>query len=130
LSISPPEAPGNREKAGERRGQGIAYPFQIPLRSIIPQKIDNLLISGKSIALSHIAAAAYRVHSFEWSSGIAAGETAIFSLEKNLLPYQLVENPLLNDPKLKELQLRLEKSGNPTAFPNTSVFNESWQDWK
>jgi len=130
LTISPPEAPGNREKAGERRGQGIAYPFQIPLRSIIPQKIDNLLISGKSIALSHIAAAAYRVHSFEWSSGIAAGETAIFSLEKNLLPYQLVENPLLNDPKLKELQLRLEKSGNPTAFPNTSVFNESWQDWK
>ena len=130
LSISPPEAPGNREKAGERRGQGIAYPFQIPLRSIIPQKIDNLLISGKSIALSHIAAAAYRVHSFEWSSGIAAGETAIFSLEKNLLPYQLVENPLLNDPKLKELQLRLEKSGNPIAFPNTSVFNESWQDWK
>ena len=130
LTISPPEALGNREKAGERRGQGIAYPFQIPLRSIIPQKIDNLLISGKSIALSHIAAAAYRVHSFEWSSGIAAGETAIFSLEKNLLPYQLVENPLLNDPKLKELQLRLEKSGNPTAFPNTSVFNESWQDWK
>lgn len=130
LTMSPPETPGNREKPGERRGQGIAYPFQIPLRSMIPQKIDNLLVTGKSIALSHIAAAAYRVHSFEWSSGIAAGETAVFSLEQNILPYQLVQDPLLNNPKLKELQLRLETTGNPTAFPNTSVFNESWQDWK
>lgn len=80
--------------------------------------------------MSHIAGAAYRVHSFEWSSGIAAGQTAIFSLEKNILPYQLVEQPLLNNPLLSELQRRLQNSGNPTAFPNTSIFNESWQDWK
>ncbi len=130
MTLSPPETPGNTERDGERRGQGAAYPFQIPLRSLIPQKIDNLLITGKSIAMSHIAGAAYRVHSFEWSSGIAAGQTAIFSLEKNILPYQLVESPLLNDPRLRELQRRLNESGNPTAFPDTSIFNESWQDWK
>jgi len=130
MTLSPPETPGNTEREGERKAQGLAYPFQIPLRSMIPQKIDNLLITGKSIATSHIAGAAYRVHSFEWSSGVAAGETAVFSLEKNILPYQLVEAPLLNDPRLVELQLRLQKSGNPIAFPNTSIFNESWQDWK
>lgn len=32
---------------------------------MIPQKIDNLIVGGKSIGTSHIAAAAYRVHSFE-----------------------------------------------------------------
>ena len=130
MTLSPPFASGNTEKEGERRGQGAAYPFQIPLRSMIPQGIDNLLVTGKSIAMSHIAGAAYRVHSFEWSSGVAAGKTAAFSLEKNVLPYQLVDKPLLNDPRLRELQSRLIQSGNPIAFPDTSIFNESWQDWK
>jgi hypothetical protein len=130
MTLSPPETPGNTEKKGERRGGSLAYPFQLPLRSMIPQKIDNLLVAGKSIAVSHIASAAYRVQSFEWSSGIAAGETAVFSLEKNILPYQLVESPLLNDSRLNELQFRLHHSGNPTAFPDTSIFNDSWQNWK
>jgi len=130
MTLSPPEKRGNKEKAGERKGQGIAYPFQIPLRSLIPGEIDNLLVTGKSIAMSHLVAAACRVDSFEWSSGAAAGQTALFSLEKNLLPYQLLEDPLLNDSRLRELQKRLNKSGNPTAFPDTSIFNESWQNWK
>lgn len=130
MTLSPPETPGNTEKKGERRGGSLAYPFQLPLRSMIPQKIDNLLVAGKSIAVSHIASAAYRVQSFEWSSGIAAGETAVFSLDKNILPYQLVESPLLNDSRLNELQFRLHHSGNPTAFPDTSIFNDSWQNWK
>jgi len=125
MTLSPPEKPGNKEKAGERKDQ-IAYPFQIPLRSLIPREIDNLLVTGKSIAMSHFVAAAGRVHSFEWSSGAAAGQTALFSLEKNLLPYQLLEDPVLNDSRLRELQGRLNKSGNPIAFPDTSIFNESW----
>ena len=78
MNKTPEEAPGNTERAGERRGAGQAYPFQIALRAMIPQKIDNLLVGGKSIASSHIAAAAYRVHSFEWSSGAAAGTVAQF----------------------------------------------------
>ncbi|NEP52768.1 MAG: FAD-dependent oxidoreductase, partial [Moorea sp. SIO3C2] len=43
MTLSPAETPGNTERQGERRGAGQAYPFQIPLRAIIPQKIDNLL---------------------------------------------------------------------------------------
>jgi hypothetical protein len=76
MTETPFEKPGNTEREGERRGAGQAYPFQIPLSALIPQEIDNLLVVGKSIATSHIAAAAYRVHSFEWSSGAAAGTTA------------------------------------------------------
>ena len=130
MTLSPVETVGNTERAGERRGQGQAYPFQIPLRAMIPQKIDNLLIAGKSIATSHIAAAAYRVHSFEWSSGVAAGITAVFALENAIAPFELVNDLPRSEPKLTELQQRIAKSGNPIAFPDTSIFNQDWSKWE
>lgn len=130
MEKSPPEAPGNRERPGERRGAGLAYPFQIALRAMIPQKIDNLLVGGKSIATSHIAAAAYRVHSFEWSAGAAVGTVAAFGLKNDIAPYQLVDRLPRIEPKLIQLQRLLNANGNPTAFPDTSIFNQEWEDWK
>ena len=130
MTKSPPEAPGNTERAGERRGAGQAYPFQIALRAMIPQKIDNLIVGGKSIATSHIAAAAYRVHSFEWSAGAAAGTVAAFSLNNDIAPYQLVDDLPKPEPELQALKRLLEKNGNPTAFPDTSIFNQNWDDWR
>ncbi|WP_421657109.1 FAD-dependent oxidoreductase [Leptothermofonsia sp. ETS-13] len=127
---SPPQKPGNIERPGVRQAHGPAYPAQIPLRAMIPQQIDNLLVAGKSIATSYIAAAAYRVHSFEWSVGAAAGTTASFVLEEGLLPYQLVSELPSFEPKLLQLQQRLEANGNPTAFPKTSIFNLDWGQWK
>ncbi|NJO42101.1 MAG: FAD-dependent oxidoreductase [Cyanobacteria bacterium CRU_2_1] len=129
MTLSPPEAPGNTEREGVRRSHGQAYPAQIPLRAMIPQKINNMLVAGKSIATSSIAAAAYRVHSFEWSAGSAAGTTASFALSEGILPYELVDNLPAPEPLLEELQQQLEKNGNPIAFPDTSVFNLNWEDW-
>jgi len=130
MSEHPPEKPGNTEREGERRGAGLPYPFQIPLRALIPQEIDNFLVAGKSIATSHIAAAAYRVHSFEWSVGAAAGTTAAFALDNEIFPYELVDEQLLKEKQLQQLRQRLESNGNPTAFPNTSIFNNDWEDWR
>ncbi|MGL5836577.1 MAG: FAD-dependent oxidoreductase [Waterburya sp.] len=130
MNESPPEKAGNTEREGERKGGGQAYPFQIPLRAMIPQEIDNLIVTGKSIATSHIAAAAYRVHSFEWSSGAAAGIAASFGLDEKVMPYQLVDQPIIKENQFKLLKKRLEAAGNPTAFPNTSIFNLDWSDWQ
>lgn len=130
MNESPPEKAGNTEREGERKGGGQAYPFQIPLRAMIPQEIDNLIVTGKSIATSHIASAAYRVHSFEWSSGAAAGITAVFSLEEKTMPYQLVDEPIIKENQFKLLKKRLEAAGNPTAFPDTSIFNQDWSGWQ
>jgi len=129
LAEYPAEKRGNPERQGVRQAHGPAYPAQIPLRALIPQKIDNLLVAGKSIANSTIASAAYRVHSFEWSSGSAAGITASFALEKDIFPYQLTENLPKFNPLLQELQKRITANGNPIAFPNTSIFNLNWQEW-
>ncbi len=130
MEFAPPEAPGNIERTGVRQAHGQAYPGQIPLRAMIPQEIDNLIVASKSIATSTIAAAAYRVHSFEWSVGAAAGTTVDYALEQNVFPYELVDELPLQEPMLEELQQRLEANGNPTAFPNTSIFNEDWAEWR
>ena len=130
LAEYPAEKRGNSERQGVRQAHGPAYPAQIPLRALIPQKIDNLLVAGKSIATSTIAAAAYRVHPFEWSSGAAVGITATFALEKDIFPYQLTENLPRFNPLLYELQKRITANQNPIAFPNTSIFNLDWQDWR
>ncbi len=130
LAEYPAEKVGNQERQGVRQAHGSAYPAQIPLRALIPQKIDNLLVAGKSIAHSNIASAAYRVHSFEWSSGSAVGITASFALEKDIFPYQLTENLPRFHPLLQELQKRITANGNPIAFPNTSIFNLNWEEWR
>jgi len=127
---SPPEKPGNIERPGVRQAHGQAYPTQIPLRALIPQRVDNLLVTGKGLAMSTIAAAAYRVHSYEWSVGVGAAATADFALRKGVLPYDLVDNLPTLDPLMYELRRELELSGNPTQFPNTSIFNEDWEDWR
>lgn len=51
-------------------------PVQIPLESLIPQRVDNLLIGGKALAATHIANAVTRIHYSEWQIGGAAGATA------------------------------------------------------
>ncbi len=126
---SPPEAPGNIERPGVRQAHGPSYPTQIPLRSLIPQRVDNLLVAGKSIATSTIAAAAYRVHSFEWSVGVGAAATIDFALRQGVLPYELVDDLPSQEPLLDQLRLELEGAGNPTQFPNTTRTNEDWDDW-
>jgi len=130
MAEAPPEKPGNEERPGVRQAHGPAYPGQIALRAMIPQKIDNLIISGKSIANSTIAAAAYRVHPFECSVGAAAGVTADFALKQGVMPYQLVDDLPKREPLLEKLRSQLEAKNNPTAFPNTSIFNLDWDEWK
>lgn len=130
MTMSPPEAPGNTEREGVRQGHGHSYPAQIPLRAMIPQKIDNMLVAGKTMAASNIAAGAYRVHSFEWSIGAAAGTTASFALTKGIFPYELVDNLPSREPELQELRKVLADNQNPTMFPDTSIFNLDWADWK
>jgi hypothetical protein len=51
-------------------------PIFIPLESLIPQRVNNLLIGGKGIAVSHIVNGATRTHYGEWTIGSAAGSLA------------------------------------------------------
>lgn len=57
-------------------GEKLVRPTLLPLESLIPQGVDNLLVGGKGIAVTHIANASTRIHYGEWSIGAAAGATA------------------------------------------------------
>jgi hypothetical protein len=81
----------------------------IPLESLIPQRIDNLLIGGKSIAVTHIVNSVTRIHYSEWSVGAAAGATAGWLLAQNrpdLTPAAIAPGKLM-----PQLQQYMRKQG-------------------
>ncbi len=81
-------------------------PIQIPLESLIPQQVDNLLIGGKGIAVTHIVNAATRTHYGEWSIGAAAGAVAgWFGQQSDRLP------PDIQDQDWPELHQHLQDQG-------------------
>jgi hypothetical protein len=77
--------------------EAVVRPVIIPLASLIPQEVDNLLVGGKGIAVSHIVNAVTRVHYGEWSIGGAAGATAGWLVTKHpdLPPAEIVASGLM-----------------------------------
>ncbi len=110
--------------ANNKDAQGPSYPYQIPLRALIPQAVDNVLAGSKNIATSRIASGSYRVHPVEWAIGAAAGHTATFALRENLIPAEIPS--LLNDEPLQFLQQQIQDMGNPLQFPGTTIFETEW----
>jgi hypothetical protein len=66
-----------------------SWPFQIPLGSLIPVRVDNLIPANKNIGTTHITNGCYRLHPVEWNIGEAAGALAAWSLERDLTPRQV-----------------------------------------
>lgn len=69
-----------------------AYPFQIPLRALVPVRVTNLIASCKNIGTTHITNGAYRVHPSEWAVGEAAGALGAFCARQNAGPAQVAQN--------------------------------------
>jgi hypothetical protein len=97
----------NWEPSGEANSapakEGHVRPTRIPLESLIPQGVNNLLMGGKGIAVSHIANAVTRVHYSEWSIGAAAGGTAgwlVTQAQPNIMPADIVPQGLM--PQLRQ----------------------------
>jgi hypothetical protein len=69
------------------------HPFQIPLGSLIPVRVDNLLPASKNIGTTHITNGCYRLHPVEWNVGEAAGSLAAYCSFKGLLPRHVRNDP-------------------------------------
>ncbi|MEM6749108.1 MAG: FAD-dependent oxidoreductase [Planctomycetota bacterium] len=90
-----------------------ACPFRVPLRSLIPVRIDNLMAAGKCLGVTHIANGATRLHPVEWAIGEAAGEAATLAVERGESPRGVA----LSAQTLAELLERLDDAGVPLAWP-------------
>lgn len=74
----------------------------IPYRAILPEKLDGMLVGGRCISTSHVAASAGKSMGNCMATGHAAGLAAAMSVKKEIIPRGL---------NVKELQdaLRAEK---------------------
>jgi len=71
----------------ERPPEGDYY--EIPYRCLVPRKIANLLVAGRSISATHEAQAAVRVMPICIGLGQAAGTAAAFCSESKIKPRDL-----------------------------------------
>jgi hypothetical protein len=89
------------------------WPFQIPLGSLIPVRVENLLPACKNLGVTHITNGCYRLHPVEWNIGEAAGVLAAHCLREKLTPRQ-VRNQV---EKLADFQRVLVNEGVELDWP-------------
>jgi hypothetical protein len=65
------------------------FKYQIPYRSIVPRKIDNLLVAGRCISVTHRALGSTRVMPQCGLLGEAAGAAATLSLKGGCSPREM-----------------------------------------
>ncbi len=97
-------------------------PFEIPARSLVPQRVRNLLAACKNIGTTHITNGAYRLHPVEWNVGEAAGALASFSLIKGAAPSAIVANQAM----LRQYQRVLLGRGVPLFWWTDVQFGDPW----
>ena len=90
-----------------------SVPYQIPLGSLLPQRVENLLPACKNLGVTHITNGCYRLHPVEWNIGEAVGALAAFCLTKKRLPREVRKQSEL----LRGFQALLTDQGVPLAWP-------------
>ena len=92
-----------------------SLPFQIPLGTLIPKRVENLLPACKNIGTTHITNGCYRLHPVEWNIGEAAGALAAYSVTTKQSPKALRNTPTL----LADFQTHLRRQGFELEWPHT-----------
>jgi hypothetical protein len=90
-----------------------SLPFQIPLGSLIPKRLENLLAGCKNIGTTHITNGCYRLHPVEWNIGEAAGAVAAHAV-KTKQPPRAIRN---KKEALEEFQKSLRAQGFELEWP-------------
>jgi hypothetical protein len=86
IDIHNPAGPGMSDQT-YRPEPGFHY--QIPYRAMVPKGVDNLLVAGRCISVTHIALGSIRVMMTCMVLGEAAGAAAVLSLREEVPPRDL-----------------------------------------
>jgi len=80
--------------------------YSIPLRCLVPKKVEHILIAGRCICGTHEAFSSYRIMPVSMATGQAAGVCAAIGIKKNKLPRKVspldVQNELLKQGAILE----------------------------
>lgn len=82
--------------SGDVGGLGVASPYDIPYRCLVPLKIDNLLIAGRPISADHAAHGSLRVQGTTMSIGQAVGTAAALCVKEKVTPRKLKPELLIS----------------------------------
>ena len=93
-----------------------SLPFQIPLGSLIPKRVENLLPACKNLGVTHLTNGCFRLHPVEWNIGEAAGALVAFCLTKK----QPARQVRAKAPLLREFQNLLTQDGVPLDWPKVT----------
>lgn len=86
--------PSTGDGSGPRNYIDVAdHPFQVPLGSLIPERVENLLPAAKNLGVTHITNGCYRLHPVEWVIGEAAGRLAAHCLDLGESPRAVRNDP-------------------------------------
>ncbi len=88
-------------------------PFQIPLGSLVPMRVQNLLPGCKNLGVTHITNGCYRLHPVEWNIGESAGLLASYCLSNNTTPQQVHDSKV----KTMDFQNLITSQGVEIAWP-------------
>jgi ribulose 1,5-bisphosphate synthetase/thiazole synthase len=83
--------------------------YDIPYRSLIPQKINNLIVAGRCISTTHEAMSAIRVMAPCMAMGEAAGRAAKLAVRSGVQPSDVDVKKLQHELLEKGAYLRMEK---------------------
>ncbi len=81
--------------------------YTIPLRSLIPEKVDGLLVASRSMSATYQAAGSIRIVATTIAVGEAAGVAASVCIEKKVSPHGLIQQFNL----VTLVQQRLQRAG-------------------
>lgn len=94
---------GLMDPGGEIGGPGGSMKtHDVPYRALVPEKMDGLLVAGRCISTTHVAAAAAKSMGNCIATGHAAGLAASIAIQKGIQPREI---------KVGELQDRLRADG-------------------
>jgi len=71
------------------------YAYSIPLRSVVPQHLKNVLVASRSLSASYEAAGSARVIPITMAVGQACGVAAAHAVKQKVAVQQIAQTPAL-----------------------------------
>lgn len=102
IDIHNPAGPG---MSGQTWRPPPGFYYQIPYRVMVPERVGNLLVSGRCISADHVALGSTRIMSTCMALGEAAGAAAMLLLHEDVSPREL-DARLLQEQLRKQFEVR------------------------
>ncbi|MCP4312795.1 MAG: FAD-dependent oxidoreductase [Bacteroidetes bacterium] len=94
------------------------YPYPIPFRCLYSKNIENLMMAGRNISVSHVALGTVRLMRTGGMMGEVLGMAASISKDQGVLPGDIYRD------YFSSLEILMRKGIGDASLPNTQIYNQ------